>query len=86
MVQSQVRAHARAERHYRLLSCPGSTAAEGQLGAALAAEYLVQTAAEGAARQHTAAAAISGEAATKGGSPQQQQTKGHIQYIVNKLK
>ena len=66
MVWSWVRAGARAERHYRLLSCPDSAAAVAaveQLGTALAAEQLMQLmqlmqpTAEGAARQPTAAAA-----------------------------
>ena len=49
----------RAERCYRLLSCPGSAAAAvatavEQLGGALAAEQLVQPAAEGAAQAQAA--------------------------------
>ena len=88
-VQSPVRERARAERRYRLLSCPESAAAEEQLGAALAAEQLgaalaaeqlVQPAAEGAARQPTAAAVISAAAAissraTIRSSQQQQQQR-----------
>ena len=65
MVRSQVRAWARAEQRYRLLSCPESAgaaavAAVEQLGADLAAEQIVQPTAEGAARQPTAAAATRG--------------------------
>ena len=63
MVWSRVRARERAERRHRLLSCPDSAAAVAaveQLGAALAAEQLTQPAAEGAARQPTAAAAAIG--------------------------
>ena len=58
MVQSWVRAWVRAERCYRLLSYSGSAAQVEQLRTALAAEKLVQPAAEKAARQSTAAAAI----------------------------
>ena len=99
MVQSGVKARAKAELCYRLLSCPGSAAASAaeQLGADPAAEQLVKPAAEGAARQHTAAAAaaISSRAATKGDSLQQQQQQQQqtkrpymyciVQYTVNKF-
>ena len=62
MMWLRVQAWAMAERCYRLLSCPDSAAASAvaaveQLGAALAAEQLMQSTAEGAAWQPTAAAA-----------------------------
>ena len=73
MVRSRVLTWARAEHHYRLLSCPESAAAAAvaaveQLGAALSAEQLVQPAAEGAAMQPTAAVAMSGSNSSSGNS------------------
>ena len=59
MVLLLVRAQARAERCYRLLSCPVSAAAAvEQLGAALAMEQLEQPAAKGAAAWQPTAAAV----------------------------
>ena len=62
----------RAERCYRLLSYSGSAAPVEQLRTALAAEKLVQPAAEKAARQSTAAAAIAAAEITAAEQQQQQ--------------
>ena len=102
IVRYWVQARVRADWRYRQLSCPESAAAVAgaveQLGAAHAAEQLGQPAAEGAARQPTAAATAASDSncsssnssckkqrsSYKGGSLQQQ-TNGLILYIVNKL-